>query len=171
MKFIFIGSDHGGFELKSEICRFLSSVPDVTIIEAGGATSPTDACDYPEVAGKVCEAVLAKSSDLGLIDETGLLFDSNLSKDAALGILVCGSGIGMSIAANKIQNISCALVHDHYTAKMARRHNDANVLALGGRVVGSEVAKDAVLGFLSEVFEGGRHSRRVSSIRMSMLQK
>ena len=80
------------------------------------------------------------------------------------GILVCGTGIGISIAANKVEGIRCALCHDHYTATMSRKHNDANVLAIGGRTTGIEIAKEMVDIFLTEDHEGGRHSRRVNKI-------
>lgn len=80
------------------------------------------------------------------------------------GILICGTGIGISIAANKINGIRCALVHDHYTAVLSKQHNNANVIALGGRTTGIEVAKECVTAFLSSAFEGGRHENRVSKI-------
>ena len=84
--------------------------------------------------------------------------------EAARGIVVCGTGIGISIAANKVDGVRCALCHDYYTALMARHHNNANVLALGGRTTGIEVAKQIVETFLTEQFDGGRHQRRLDKI-------
>ncbi len=84
--------------------------------------------------------------------------------DPERGIVFCGSGIGISIAANKVNGIRCALVHDHFGAEMCRRHNNANMIALGGRCTGIEVAKDIVVTWLVTEFEGGRHSRRVEKI-------
>ena len=107
-------------------------------------THKAERCDYPDVAKTLANAVLK---------------DSN-----SLGVLVCGTGIGISIAANKVDGIRCALCHDHYTASMAKKHNNANVLALGGRVLGVEVAKDIMQTYLETQFEGGRHEKRVNKI-------
>ncbi|KAL7716493.1 Ribose-5-phosphate isomerase B [Entamoeba marina] len=102
-----------------------------------------DRCDYPDFAEKVAKEVVA----------TGLK-----------GILVCGSGIGISIAANKVNGVRCALCHDHYTAQMCRKHNDANIIAFGARVIGSDVAIDMVDVFLSTNFDGAQHTARVAKI-------
>jgi ribose 5-phosphate isomerase B len=100
--------------------------------------------DYPDFAHAVCEAVADKRADYG--------------------ILVCGTGIGMSIAANRNPAIRCALVHDVTTARLTRAHNDANVLALGARIIGEEVALDVLKAFLETNFEGGRHERRLAKL-------
>ena len=148
---IVIGSDHGGAQLKHELVQYVKELyPDV-VVSIKGSESPTDPQDYPDVAKQVCIEL------------------STHPEADSFGVLVCGSGIGMSIAANKIDGIRCALVHDGYTAKMARRHNNANVIALGQRVIGSEVAKDALAIFLKESFEGGRHQLRVAAL--SQLEK
>jgi len=148
---IVIGCDHGGADLSKEIALLIKSKYPKAEITRKGAESGDDKKDYPSVAKEVCDFLIT------------------LPPLGSFGILICGSGIGMSIAANKVNGIRCALVHDAYTAKMARRHNDANVIALGQRVTGSEVAKDAVDIFLKEEFEGGRHELRVSAL--SQLEK
>ena len=141
---VVVGSDHGGAQLKHELIEYIKQLyPNVTI-SSKGSESSTDSQDYPNVARQVCLEVLS------------------LPNEKSFGVLVCGSGIGMSIAANKINGIRCALVHEGYSAKMARRHNDANVIALGQRVTGSGVAKEALAIFLNEEFEGGRHCTRVA---------
>lgn len=139
---IIIGSDHGGFELKETIREYILKkgieVQDVGVFSA-------DSVDYPDYAKKVGDEVKAGQGNFG--------------------ILICGTGIGMSIAANKIKGIRCALCNDVYTAKMARGHNDANVLAIGGRVVGKGVALMIIDTFLNSNFEGGRHNTRISKIQ------
>ena len=107
-----------------------------------------DRCDYPNKAAEVCQDIKNK----------------DVKGRKKMGILFCGTGIGISIAANKIREIRCALCHDHYTAVMSRKHNNANVLALGGRTTGKEVAKEIVETFLTTDFEGGRHETRVQKI-------
>ena len=102
-------------------------------------------CDYPDIAKMVGVEVL-KYKD-------------------SLGILVCGTGIGISIAANKMTDIRCALCHDIQTAKMARQHNNANIIALGGRILNKEKAKEILLAFIKEEFEGGRHQQRLNKIK------
>eukprot|EP00389_Voromonas_pontica_P010830 GDKH01016509.1.p2 GENE.GDKH01016509.1~~GDKH01016509.1.p2 ORF type:complete len:151 (-),score=29.96 GDKH01016509.1:73-525(-) len=139
---IIIGSDHAGFQMKEALKSFVESL-GIGAVKDMGAHSE-ERCDYPDFARTVCKEVLATEN--------------------AAGILVCGSGIGISIAANKVDGIRCALCHDHYTAKMSRLHNDANCIAIGGRVVGLDVAKDMVQVFLSTAFEGGRHADRVKKI-------
>jgi ribose 5-phosphate isomerase B len=140
---IAIASDHGGFLLKQEMVPFLRSLKEVAHVEDLGPIN-ADRVDYPDFAKLVAETV-------------------NSGK-ANFGIVICGSGIGVSIAANKVNGIRCALCHDHYTAKMARLHNDANVLAFGERCTGIDVAKDMVDTFLSTAFEGGRHCQRLEKI-------
>ena len=138
---IAIGSDHGGYALKEEIKKHLTE-RGVEFQDYG--TFSEDSCDYPIYAEKVCKAVVGG--------------------EAEKGILCCGTGIGMSMAANKIRGIRCACCGDCFSAEMTRRHNDANVLALGGRVVGTELAKRILDTFLSTSFEGGRHQRRIDLI-------
>ncbi len=137
---VFIGSDHGGYELKEQIKSFLEEI-GVDIEDLG--TYSLDSCDYPDIARKVA---------------------LNVAKNKEKGILICGSGIGMSIAANKVKGIRCALCHDAYTAEYSRRHNDANIIAFGGRTTGVEIAKQMVKIFLFTEFDGGRHQRRVEKI-------
>lgn len=138
---IAIGSDHAGYELKNAVIKHLDDI-GVKYINLGCLDGSS--CDYPVVAREVC----AKITD-GTVK---------------LAILVCGTGIGISIAANKINGIRAAVCTDAYTAKYTRLHNDANVLCLGGRVTGTGVAEEMVDIFLSTDFEGGRHERRVSLI-------
>ncbi len=138
---IAIGSDHGGFALKEEIKKHLTE-KGIPFRDYG--TDSEASCDYPIYAEKVCRAV------------TG--------GEAEKGILCCGTGIGMSMAANKIRGIRCACCGDCFSAEMTRRHNDANVLALGGRVLGVGLALEIADIFLDTPFEGGRHARRVAQI-------
>ena len=138
---IAIGCDHGGFELKNLIAAHLKErgfeVTDFGITE----NMPVD---YPEIALKVASSVAAGENKLG--------------------ILVCGTGIGMSLAANKVKGIRAAACSDHYSAKYTRLHNDANILCLGGRVVGAGTALGLADLFVDTEFEGGRHQRRVDMI-------
>lgn len=134
-----IAADHGGFELKEALKKKFSSL---NFSDLG--TNNTESVDYPDFGAAVARRVAAKEFDLG--------------------ILICGSGIGISIAANKIKGIRAALCHNAYTAEMARRHNDANVLAMGGRVVDEKTAAEMTEIFLNTAFEGGRHARRVEKI-------
>lgn len=139
---VIIGSDHGGFELK-EIAREYILKKGIEVQDIGVfSVSPVD---YPDYARKVSDEVRASQE--------------------SFGILICGTGVGMSIAANKITGIRCALCNDVYTAKMARGHNDANVLAIGGRVVGKGAALMIIDTFLNSNFEGGRHNIRISKIQ------
>jgi ribose 5-phosphate isomerase B len=136
-----VGADHGGLGLKNRLAAVL--------IEGGHqvldfGTDGPDSVDYPDFAQAVCKAVIEKKAELG--------------------ILVCGTGIGMSIAANRFPEIRCGLVHDVTTARLTRAHNDANVLALGARVIGEEVALDILGAFLSTPYEGGRHDRRIAKL-------
>ncbi len=137
---VFIGSDHGGFELKERIKEFLKE-KGIKFEDVGCFN--TEPVDYPDIAKSVALKVAS--------------YDSK-------GILICGTGIGMSIAANKVRGIRCALCHDAYTAEFARRHNNANIIAFGGRTTGLEIAKQMVEIFLNTPFDGGRHERRVKKI-------
>jgi ribose 5-phosphate isomerase B len=134
---IILGSDHAGFPLKQELVAHLKD-RDIPVLDIG--THSLDSCDYPVYAQDLCKEVLAQNT---------------------LGILVCGSGVGMSMAANKVAGIRAALCTNEYLARMTRRHNNANVLCLGGRVTGIDVAKAIVDAFLDNDFEGGRHQRRI----------
>ncbi|ABR46568.1 sugar-phosphate isomerase, RpiB/LacA/LacB family [Alkaliphilus metalliredigens QYMF] len=138
---IAIGSDHGGYELKNLIKEHLLN-KKLEVVDFG--TESTDSCDYADYAQGVAEAV-AKG-------------------DYARGILICGTGIGISIAANKVPGIRCALVGDCFSAKATTEHNDSNVLALGGRVVGPGLALEIVDIWLSATFQGGRHQKRIDKI-------
>lgn len=137
-----IGSDHGAYELKEELKTWLK---DHSYDFEDIGTFHGERCDYPQVAKTLAEKIQAGTADRG--------------------ILLCGTGIGISIAANKFDGIRCALAHDHYTAQMSRQHNDANVLAMGGRVLGPEVAKDVLQAWLTTDFEGDRHQRRLDQIK------
>lgn len=138
---IAIASDHGGYELKTVLKEDLIE-RGITVVDLG--TDGPSSVDYPDYAAAVAK-VLREGR-------------------AEAGILVCGTGIGISIAANRFPEIRAALVHDAFTARMARQHNDANVLCLGGRTIGIEVAKDCLGVFLDTEFEGGRHARRVAKL-------
>lgn len=140
---IALASDHAGFELKQRLAEHLrGSRGEAQVIDLGPASAGR--CDYPDFAVKVAEAVNAG--------------------DADFGVLVCGSGIGISIAANKVPGARAALVHDETTARLARQHNDARIVCLGARIVGESVAIDCVEAFLRTAFEGGRHADRVAKI-------
>lgn len=138
---IAIGCDHGGFELKNEIIKHLKD-KGIEIKDFG--CYDTNSVDYPDIAKAVCDSVVSGGSEKG--------------------ILVCGTGIGMSIAANKVKGIRAALLSDTFSAKMTAAHNNSNVIALGGRVLGVELAKDIVDAYLSSEFMGGRHQARVDKI-------
>lgn len=140
---IAVASDHGGFRLKKHLCAYLAergySFHDF------GVYSGETAADYPDFAVLVAEAVACGNYDLGIIS--------------------CGTGIGVNITANKIPGIRAAHCHDTFSARMAREHNDANVLTMGGRVIGSGLALEVVQVFLQANFTGGRHACRVEKIR------
>ena len=140
MKFA-IGSDHGGVRLKNLVVEWLQArgheVHDLGVHES-------TSCDYPDFAKAVAGSVASGTSDRG--------------------VLVCGTGIGMSMTANKVAAIRAALCTDPYMAKMARAHNDANILVLGERVIGQGLAEEILDAFLTTDFEGGRHQRRVDKI-------
>lgn len=138
---IAIGSDHAGFSIKETIRKYLEGA-GYAVNDLG--TSSEESVDYPDYGKAVGERVVSKRADLG--------------------IAVCGTGIGISIAANKVPGIRAALAHDVNTARLAREHNDANVLALGGRIVTGESAIAMVQTFLTTAYLGGRHQRRLDKI-------
>ena len=138
---ISIGCDHGGLEMKNVITEHLKA-RGFEVCDKG--TYTTDSVDYPEIALKVTEDIT--------------------SGKANLGILVCGTGIGMSIAANKVKGIRAAVCTDHFSTKYTRLHNNTNILCLGGRVIGTGLALELVDIFVDTEFEGGRHQRRVDMI-------
>ena len=139
---ITIGSDHGGVELKDAVKKVLQEMK-VEVEDVG--TFGTAAVDYPDIAEKVCSAVLSRQSERGIV--------------------ICGTGIGISISANKIKGIRCALCNDVYSAKMSREHNNANVLALGGRVLGNGLAGEIVRTWIETEFSGDeRHVKRIAKI-------
>ena len=138
---IAIGSDHAGFHLKDDIALFLRGLGH----EVEDLGTYTDASvDYPDFARLVAEEVAGKRVERG--------------------VLICGTGMGMGIAANKVPGIRAAVVHSEYTAEMARRHNDSNVLAIGSRVLTAELAKRIVQVWVDTDFDGGRHVERVRKI-------
>ena len=136
-----IGNDHSALEMKAEIIDFLRE-RECEVVDYG--TNSTESCDYPVYGEKVARAVAA-----GEVDQ---------------GILICGTGLGISLAANKVKGIRAAVCSEPYTAMMARLHNDCNILAFGARVIGPEMAKMIVRTWLDTEFEGGRHQRRVDLI-------
>ena len=138
---IAIGSDHGGFELKETVKPLLKELGHE--VEDVGCYS-LDSVDYPQEAKKV----------------VALIKEGKVQR----GILICGTGIGMSIAANRTPGIRATLCHELFTAEMSRRHNDSNVLCMGGRVIGPGLALEMVKVWLSTPFEGGRHTRRLCQI-------
>jgi ribose 5-phosphate isomerase B len=138
---IAVGSDHAGFPIKEIVRKYLESA-GYQVSDLG--TSSEESVDYPDYGKAVGERVVSKQADLG--------------------IAVCGTGIGISIAANKVPGIRAALAHDVHTARLAREHNDANVLALGGRIVTGEAAIEMVQTFLTTAYLGGRHQRRLDKI-------
>ena len=140
MKIAF-GCDHGGYDLKEDVIEFLES-RGIEVLDFG--THSTASVDYPDFGKAVGEAVQSKKADLGIV--------------------ICGTGIGISLAANKVEGIRAAVVSDTFSARMARMHNNANVLAFGARVVGKGLAIDLVKAWLDSAFEGGRHGRRVDKI-------
>ena len=140
-KTVAIGNDHAAIELKEAFVKEMESM-GLKVIDMG--CGPGEAVDYPVPAQRVGEAVVSKTADLGIV--------------------LCGSGIGISISCNKVDGVRCALCHDHFTAKMCRLHNNANVMSIGARVTGQEVALDCLRTFLTTPFEGGRHERRVNLI-------
>ncbi len=138
---ITIGCDHAGFALKRHVIEHLQS-RGVEVIDVG--THSTESCDYPLIASLVCQSI-----------QNG---------EAELGILICGTGIGMSMAANKHRGIRAAACSDTFSARLTRVHNNANILCFGERVVGMGLACDLVDNFIDAEFEGGKHQRRVDMI-------
>lgn len=137
-----LGSDHGGFKLKEIVKAHLES-QGIECVDYG--THSEDSVDYPEYGKKVGEAVVNKECDKGIV--------------------ICGTGIGISVSANKVKGVICALCSDTFSARMTRMHNDSNVLAMGERVLGVGLALDIVDIWLKTEFEGGRHEKRVDKIR------
>jgi len=138
---IVIASDHAGFHLKEKIKEFLQK-ENHDVIDVGCFSA--ESVDYPEFGAKAIEKIL--------------------NKEAEYGILICGTGIGMSIVANRFPGIRAALCHEPFSAKMSRLHNNANVLVLGGRIIGEGIALEIVKTFFETPFEGGRHERRINLI-------
>jgi ribose 5-phosphate isomerase B len=139
---IVIGSDHAGFEVKEELRTYLRE-QNVEVEDLG---VPNEApADYPDIGAVVAEKVARGEFEQG--------------------ILICGSGIGMSIVANRFAGVRAALCHDLYTARMSREHNDANVLVLGGRVTGKGLAREILKVWLESRFQGGNHQRRLEKIK------
>jgi len=138
---IAIASDHAGFEMKSALIDTFKDLP-VEWVDLG--TNSTDSVDYPDFGKKMGEAIA--------------------SGQASIGVLVCGSGVGISIAANRNPAVRCVLCNDETTARLSRQHNDANVISFGGRLIGIETAKACLKAFLTTEFEGGRHQRRVDML-------
>lgn len=138
---IAIGSDHGGVELKQHVLEYLRN-KGVEVVNFG--TDTTDSTDYPIYAERVSRAVVSGECDKGIV--------------------VCGTGIGISISANKIHGVRCALCSEPVSARLAREHNDANIVAMGARTIGPVMAEEIVDVFLNTAFEGGRHARRVEQI-------
>jgi ribose 5-phosphate isomerase B len=136
-----IAADHGGFELKSILLPELRAL-GLEALDLG--TASADPVDYPDMAAAMASAIE--------------------SDRAGRGVLICGTGIGMSIAINRYRALRGALVHDALTARLARQHNDANVLVLGGRMLGPELARDCLKIFFTTGFDGGRHARRVAKL-------
>lgn len=136
-----LASDHGGFHLKAELAAWLRE-RGLVALDLGPESA--DSVDYPDFADRMAEAIRGGA--------------------ASRGVLICGSGIGISIAANRHRWVRAALCHDVTTARLCRAHNDANVLALGARVLGPETARDCLAAFLDTPFEGGRHSRRIDKM-------
>lgn len=136
-----IACDHGGLSLKEELKAYLTEQGHQ--VEDFGAHT-TDSCDYPDFAVPAAKAVAAGECEKGIV--------------------ICSTGIGISIAANKVKGIRCALCHEIYSAEMTRRHNDANMLALGAHITAPAMAKKIADVFLSTEFEGGRHQRRVDKV-------
>lgn len=139
---VVLGSDHGGFELKEACKAHLESSPDHVVRDMG--VFSRGAADYPKIAHEVARAVAGG--------------------EFHRGILICGTGLGMSIVANRHKGVRAALCHNLYMARMSRLHNNANILVMGGRVIGVGLALEMVDLFLDTPFEGGRHQRRVEEI-------
>ncbi len=138
---IVIANDHAAVELKQEIASFIEELGH-EVVNIG--TDSHDSCDYPEYGKKAADMVASGQADLG--------------------VLICGTGVGISLAANKVKGIRCGVCSEATTARLIRQHNNANMIAFGARIVGTELAKDIVQAFLSAEFMGGRHAARVDMI-------
>lgn len=138
---IIIGNDHAGPEMKKEIVAYLKELGH-EVVNMGVDTA--ESCNYPEIGEKVGRAVVAGEGDCG--------------------ILICGTGVGISIAANKVRGVRAAVCSDTATARLVKQHNNANIIAFGARIVGIELAKDIVRAYLEAEFEGGRHQTRIDMI-------
>ena len=138
---IVFGADHGGYKLKDALAQWARGKGH-NVLDLG--TNGPDSVDYPDFAHAVCAKVLAG--------------------EATFGVLVCGTGLGMSYAANRHEGIRCAMVSETTSARLARQHNNANMLSLGGRMIGEEMGLDILATFIATPFEGGRHERRVAKI-------
>jgi len=138
---VVIASDHGGMNIRKEIISLMEEM-DIEYVDLGCECNTS--VDYPDYAIPVAEKVASGEADRG--------------------ILICGTGIGMSIAANKVKGVRCALVHDTFSAKATREHNNTNILAMGERVIGPGLARDIAKIWLTTPFEGGRHESRVNKI-------
>lgn len=141
MEKIAIGSDHGGFELKQQLINHYKN-QGFNLIDMG--TRSSDSCDYPDIANEVADSILSGQVDLG--------------------ILICGTGIGISIAANRHKGIRAAILYDDFTAEVARVHNNANIIAFGGRTMRFEDVVKRIDIFLHAQYEGGRHQRRIDKL-------
>jgi len=139
---VVVASDHAGFDLKQTVFGYLKDRDDVSVVDLGPESATR--CDYPDYAARLSRAIQAGEADRG--------------------ILVCGSGIGVSIVANRFKGVRAALVQSGTMARLSREHNDANVICLGSRLVGDVVAFDAVDAFLDTSFQGGRHADRLAKI-------
>ncbi|WP_448580103.1 ribose 5-phosphate isomerase B [Thermaurantiacus sp.] len=139
---IAIAADHAGYPLKAALAADLLASGH-SLVDLG-TDNPDTSVDYPDFGRRCAETVALGAAERGVV--------------------VCGSGIGVSIAANRVPGARCALVHDHLSARLAREHNDANMIALGARLIGLETARDALCAFLSTPFAGGRHAARVAKL-------
>ena len=146
VKKFYIATDHAGYALKAYVKDFVTELGH-EIVDLGPDSA--DRVDYPDFAKKCADAVIAD--------------------EGSFGILICGTGIGISISANKVAGIRAALCHDTYTATLTRQHNDANILCFGERVVGKGVIGDMIEAFINTEFEGGRHAGRVAKIEACSL--
>jgi ribose 5-phosphate isomerase B len=145
-KLLVIGSDHAGYPLRVKLVEYLKKKEGWDLIDVG--VHAEERCDYPDFAKEVCLQYLKPKREY----------------ETKFGIVVCGSGIGISMSANKVHGIRCALCHDRTTAELSRQHNDANVLAIGARITGESVAYDMVDAFLTTQFEGSRHVGRIEKM-------
>ncbi|MDO5564244.1 MAG: ribose 5-phosphate isomerase B [Eubacteriales bacterium] len=138
---IAIGNDHAGVIYKKELIKYLEEKGH-KLFDVG--TDSEESCNYPIYAKKVCEKII--------------------NKECTFGILICGTGIGMSISANKVKGIRAACLQEEKSAKLSREHNDANIICMGSRIISIEKAKEIVDGFLNATFQGGRHKERIDLI-------